>query len=146
MMKNLPYLFLIVIALLFSSCAKNIVTNYQEDTENTGSLMIIPNKPMYKASVTMKNILNKDADKLIISNSNIKTLKINNIPDGIYGLEFIYNNNNLYPIKSNELTVRIQKNKTSSKLIQIPPPSLGNYIIWSALIIGLLFLPPGPHH
>ena len=145
-MKYFPILFLIVLTLLFSSCAKNIVTNYQDNSENTGKLVIIPNKPIFNASITLQNQLYKGVNKLIVNHKNIKTLEIRNIPEGIYGMELIYNNNDLSPIKNNEFTVRIQKDKTTSKLIQIPPPSFGSYLLWTALIIALIFIPPGPPH
>lgn len=132
--------------MFLSSCAKNIVSNYQDDSENTGSLLIIPNKSLYQASITLQSVMNKDANKLIVYKRNIKTLKINNIPEGIYGMELTYNNNNFRPIKSNQFSIIIQKDKTTNKLVQIPPPSLGNYLLWATLVIVLFFIPPGPHH
>ena len=145
-MKNLFILFLIASTMFLSSCAKNIVSYYQDDSENTGSLLIIPNKSLYHASVTLQNVMNKDANKLIVYKRNIRTLKIKNIPEGIYGMELTYNNNDLRPIKSNQFSVIIQKDKTTNKLVQIPPPSLGNYLMWITLIFILLFIPPGPYH
>jgi hypothetical protein len=139
-MKYLSVLIFLASTLLFSSCAKNIITNYQDKTENTGDLMVIPNKPVFNASITLREMINKDVNKLIIQNKNIKTVEIRNIPEGLYEMEFIYNNNQYGPIKSNQFPIIIKKDKKTSKLIQIPPTSLGNYIMGTALIIMMIVL------
>ena len=139
-MKYLSLLIFIVSTLLFSSCAKNIVTNYQDETENTGNLIIIPNKSIFHTSITLREMINKDVGKLVIQNKNVKTVEIRNIPEGLYEMEFIYNNNEFSPIKSNQFPVIIKKDEKTTKLIQIPPTSLGNYIMGTALVVMIIVL------
>ena len=127
------------LTLLLTSCAKNIVTNFQENTENAGKLVVIPNKPVFHASITLQDELNRDVSMLIVRNKNIKTLEVKNIPEGLYKMELTYNNNELRPIKNNVFHVIVKKDKTTNKLIQIPPPSLGNYLVWIGIVAMLLF-------
>ncbi|HHH53104.1 MAG TPA: hypothetical protein ENK91_05555 [Bacteroidetes bacterium] len=144
-MKKLLIFLIIALPLLFSSCAKHLVSNFQDSSENTGKIVVIPNKPVYHMSLTMQNKLNDD-NKLIILNSNIKTLAINNVPEGMYLVEYSYNNNNLLRKKSNSFSVTVNKDKTTTKLIQLPPPSPYSYVVWATIVLALLFLPPGPHN
>ena len=80
-MKYLSVLIFLASTLLFSSCAKNIITNYQDKTENTGDLMVIPNKPVFNASITLREMINKDVNKLNDCEDQIERLlkKLNHV-------------------------------------------------------------------
>jgi hypothetical protein len=116
-----------------SSCAKDLHVNYQSDNLNTGTLILKPVSSTEKTFVTING-------NLIVENKNVKSVVIENIPKGEYDLHYT-SESSWY---KNKLDVKVQlqleKDKTYTQLIEVPPYSTGYWIYVSVLGILPWFL------
>jgi hypothetical protein len=108
------------------SCSQNVVMNYQTNSDNTGKLVLIPDSPLQRSTLTID-------DNLVFTNKHIKSVTINNIPVGNRSINLIADGS-MYKekLKSSDTTL-ISNNKTTTKLIQTPPRSGG---FWASKIIS----------
>lgn len=72
-------LLLAVVALLLAGCAKDITVNYRDQGE--GKVKLEPSKNVYDGFVLIN-------DSLIVDDKTIKSVTINNIPEGNYDVIF----------------------------------------------------------
>lgn len=133
-MKKHSKIFVFVIGVfVMSSCAKDLHVNYQSDNLNTGTLILKPVSSTEKTFVTING-------NLIVENKNVKSVVIENIPKGEYDLHYT-SESSWY---KNKLDVKVQlqleKDKTYTQLIEVPPYSTGYWIYVSVLGILPWFL------
>ena len=76
-MKTKFIYFLILAAFLASSCAKNILVNYQSETLNTSKIVLKYSKISHKTKVMIN-------DNLIVEGMQAKSVTILNVPAGNY--------------------------------------------------------------
>ena len=118
----------ICVALLFTSCAKNIYVNYQTDSANTGKVVLKPNKATSSTFVTIN-------DNLIVDKKNVKSVIINNVPSGDYNIHYT-SDNSWYKDKLDvQIPVKMENGKDITKLVEVPPYSTGYWIYTSGVII-----------
>lgn len=70
----------LVVAFLLSSCAKDIVINYQSQKETGNKVEIKPTKNLYNTYLTIN-------DSLFVDNKTVKSIKIDNMPMGPHTIE-----------------------------------------------------------
>lgn len=123
-------LLLSLATLLLSSCAKNIHVNYQNDSFNTGKVVLKPAEPTDRTFVTIN-------DSLIVNRKYVKSVTIHNVPSGEHQVHYT-SNNYMYKEKiDGKMTVNVDNNRVITKLIEVPPYSAG---YWIALIMCLPIL------
>ena len=133
-MKKL--IFILSCALL-SSCAQKFYVNYQSDPTNTGKIELKPSKPTYKTYVTIN-------DSLIIDKKKVKSVTINNVPEGDHQLHYISESGWYKDKLDAQMSVSMQHNKVATKLVEVPPYSTGYWVYSAALVIFTLLLIPAP--
>jgi uncharacterized protein YcfL len=84
-MEKYQLLILISGLLIFSSCSKHIYVNYQTESANTGKVVLKPSKPTERTFVTIN-------DNLIVDKKNVKSVTINNVPDGDFNIHYTSDN------------------------------------------------------
>lgn len=123
---------------LFASCAKNIHVFYQTESTNTGSIMLIPTRPTEKAYVTIN-------DNLIVDKKNVKSVMIENVPEGNYSVHYTSDNSWYKDKLDSHIDLEMVGNHEMTKLIEVPPYSTGYWVFVTAitllpLIISLVSL------
>jgi hypothetical protein len=129
-----------ILSVVFCSCARTIYVDYQVDSQNTGTIKLIPSKGTEKATVTMN-------DNLIVSRKRIKKLIINNVPEGSYNLNFVSESSYYKDPLNENLEIEIKDKKDVTKLISVPPYNAGYYIVnsiplaiaFASLYISILY-------
>jgi uncharacterized protein YcfL len=124
--------FVIFIPLIFISCSKNLYVTYQYDSKNTGKVILMPNTPTEKTSVTLN-------DNLIVNKKYVKSVTIDNVPVGEVNIKYV-SSNYWYKDKLDEnIKLDLKENQRATKLIEVPPYSAGYWIYISSIpIISLL--------
>lgn len=121
--------------MLFTSCAKSIYVNYQEETTNTGVLVIQPNRSTAKTYVTID-------DSLIVEKKIIKKLTIRNIPEGVHLVNYVSENSALKePLRAN-INIEVEAGKVKTKLVEVPPYSTGYYISMTLYTLLMILVLP----
>lgn len=129
-MRKTALLLLSLATLMLSSCAKNIHVNYQNDSFNTGKVVLKPVEPTDRTFVTIN-------DSLIVNRKYVKSVTIHNVPSGEHQVHYT-SDNYMYKEKiDGKMTVNVDTNRVITKLIEVPPYSAG---YWIALIICLPLL------
>ena len=134
-MRKIHLQFLISGLLIFSSCSKHIYVNYQIESVNTGKVVLKPSKPTERTYVTIN-------DKLIVDKKNVRSVTINNVPNGDYNIHYTADNSFYKEKLDVQIPLKMEEGKEIKKLIQVPPYSTG-YWVYLGLIailpwIGLL--------
>jgi uncharacterized protein YcfL len=128
-MKKYQLLILISGLLIFSSCSKHIYVNYQTDSANTGKVVLKPSKPTERTFVTIN-------DNLIVDKKNVKSVTINNVPDGDFNIHYT-SDNIWYKDKLDvQIPLKMENGKEMTKLVGVPPYSTG-YWIYMGVMAGL---------
>ena len=130
---NLPILLLA--ALMFSSCS-NVVLNYNQPSANNGTIVIKTTSRVY-ANITVNDSL-LFSQKLIYSQA-LKTITITNVPEGRNIIHFSADSYNLKDAMDAKLIVNVDKGKTNTQLLTVPPRSNGYWISNSFYTLGVLF-------
>jgi hypothetical protein len=117
---------LISIPFLFCSCAQNLIIDYGSRDSSVGHIIVQP------SARTPQSYLSID-DKLLVTKKNVRSITVNNVPVGERKVHFMTNSSNFKEKVSGEYTVNVLENKTSVKLVELPPYS-GGY--WAAQIVG----------
>jgi len=129
-MKKYQLLILISGLLIFSSCSKHIYVNYQTESANTGKVVLKPSKPTERTFVTIN-------DNLIVDKKNVKSVTINNVPDGDFNIHYT-SDNSWYKDKLDvQIPLKMENGKEMTKLVEVPPYSTGYWIY----IGGMAVLP-----
>ncbi len=134
-MKKIRLLIIGATILFFTSCSKHIYVNFQTESANTGKVIIRPSKPTQNTFVTIN-------ENLIVNKKNVKSVTINNVPNGDHKINYT-SENGWYKEKLNgEITIKMENGKEITKLVQVPPYSNGYWIYISGLAIlsGVLLL------
>ncbi len=79
-MKTKFIYFLILAAFFASSCAKNILVNYQAETINTSKIVLKYSKTSHKTKVMIN-------DSLLVNGRQVKSITISNVPAGSYKIK-----------------------------------------------------------
>jgi len=134
-MKHLSFILVVV---FLSSCSKDFYVSYQSNAERTGKVVILPSEPTSQTTVTLD-------DNIIIKSKNVKSLTIDNVPEGEVKINYVSNNSTYKDKLNQEMFVNVINGKETTQLIQTPPRSTG-YWIYSGLgglvALYLLFLSP----
>jgi len=134
-MKKIGFLALTFGLLFFTSCAKHIYVDYQNETANTGKVVIKPSKPTQRTYVTIN-------DSLVVDKKFVKSVTINNVPNGNFVVNYT-SENGWYKEKLNaEIPLIMESGREITKLIEVPPYSTGYwiYLTASAILPTLVFL------
>ena len=134
-MKKYKLLVLISGLLVFSSCSKNIYVNYQTESANTGKVVLKPTKPTENTFVTIN-------DNLIVDKKNVKSVTINNVPDGDFSIHYTSDNSFYKDKLDTQITLKMENGKEITKLVEVPPYSTGYWIYMGGMAIlpWVLFL------
>jgi hypothetical protein len=132
-MKNKITIYVAIISIAFTSCAKKLVVTFQENSKNTGSIKLIPTKKN-----TASIVLN---EKVLVQEQRIKSVKIKNVPYGDhkinYQTESVFYVNNL----DTNYIVKVGENSDAEKAVKIPKYNKWYYIMNVGIsILSLLIL------
>ncbi len=111
------------IVMLFDSCAKNLMVNYQPNSENTGSIVIAPTGSLEGSVLTIDN-------KLLVDKKFIKKITVNNVPTGDHQVNFSCDSWSYKENLNEKFTVKTEKDKEYAKIVTKPPYSTGYYLVW----------------
>lgn len=134
-MKKIGFLVLAFGLLLFTSCAKHLYVDYQNETINTGKLVLKPSKPTQRTYVTIN-------DSLVVDKKFAKSITLNNVPQGAHVVNYT-SENGWYKEKLNaEISIKMESGREITKLVEVPPYSTGYwiYVTASAILPSLIFL------
>lgn len=124
-MKKTTFLALAFVLLFFTSCAKHIYVDYQNEATNTGKVILKPSKPTQRTYVTIN-------DSLVVDKKFAKSVTLVNVPEGDYVVNFT-SENGWYKEKLNaELPVSMESGREKTKLIEVPPYGTGYWVYLSA--------------
>ncbi len=127
-MKKYQLLILISGLLIFSSCSKHIYVNYQTESANTGKVVLKPSKPTERTFVTIN-------DNLIVDKKNVKSVTINNVPDGDFNIHYT-SDNSWYKDKLDvQIPLKMENGKEMTKLVEVPPYSTGYWIYMGGMAV-----------
>jgi uncharacterized protein YcfL len=127
-MKKYQLLILTSGLLIFSSCSKHIYVNYQTESTNTGKVVLKPSNPTERTFVTIN-------DNLIVDKKNVKSITINNVPNGDFNIHYT-SYNSWYKDKLDvQIPLKMENEKKMTKLVQVPPYSTGYWIYVSGISI-----------
>lgn len=135
-MKPTPILFMMTLSLFFSSCALNYFYTYQPDKAKTGKAVFIPSGSTSRTYVTLN-------DSLIIENKLLKSLTLENLPDGEYSMHYTSLNYGYKEKLDKTYLFKIENGTKKVELIAVPPMSSGYWIyggLLTASIYALLLL------
>jgi len=114
--------------LILSSCSKDIHVNYQTESANTGKVVLKPSRPTTSTYVTID-------DNLIVDKKKVKSVTINNVPDGDYNIRYT-SDNSWYKNKMDvHIRVEMENGKEMTKLVEVPPYSTGYWVYMSGMIV-----------
>ena len=122
-------------ALLFSSCS-NVVLNYGQPNANSGTIVIKTTSGVY-ANITVNDSL-LFCQKFLNSKS-LKTITITNVPEGLNNIHFTADSYNLKDAMDAKLIINVEKGKTNTQLLTVPPRSNGYWISNSLYSLGVFF-------
>lgn len=133
--RNIFYLFSILVftVLIYGSCARQVVIPYASDSEASAQIFLKPIKPTNRTYVTLN-------DSLIVNKKFIKSITINNVPSGIYTLNYASDVNTMVAKLDTTMTIVVQDHKEISKIIDVPRYNSWYYI--SNILIGLILIIP----
>ncbi len=134
-MKKIGFLALTVTLLFFTSCAKHIYVDYQNETANTGNVVLKPSKPTERTYVTIN-------DSLVVNKKFVKSVTLRNVPPGAYVVNYT-SENGWYKEKLNaEIPLNMERGREITKLVEVPPYNTGYwiYLTASAILPTLVFL------
>ena len=134
-MKKIGFLALAFGLLFFTSCAKHIYVDYQNESANTGKLVLKPSKPTQRTYVTIN-------DSLVVDKKFAKSIILNNVPQGAHVVNYT-SENGWYKEKLNaEIPLKMESGREITKLVEVPPYSTGYwiYVTASAILPSLICL------
>lgn len=131
-MKIQTFFILFILIIAFSSCALSYTYTYQQDASITGKAVFLPSIPTSNTSVTLN-------DSIILDHKYVKSLTLENLPDGDYQLHF----SSYDPSYKNKLDekyfFKIENGTKKVQLVAVPPASTG-FWIYAGLITSTLYL------
>ncbi len=126
-MKSLCIISGMLLVLLLSSCSEKIYLNYQEETANTGSIILLPARPVRNTFLSIDN-------KILVRDTFAELVAINNVPEGAHAIQWISGYTGFAQTMDVNLTFDVKRGETIRKLIPVPPESdLGGYWIYLSL-------------
>jgi hypothetical protein len=135
-MKLIQFSLVLALSLLLSSCALNYFYIYQPDQTKTGKALFIPTGPTSNTYVTLN-------DSLIIENKYLKSLTLENLPNGDYSLHYTSLNNGYKEKLDKYYLFKIENGTQKVEVVAVPPMSSGYWIyagLVSASIYAILLL------
>ena len=133
-MKRTKLLLFAIGLLFFTSCGKDLYVSYQTENSNTGKIVLKPIKPTPKTYITIN-------DSLIVDRKHVKSVTINNVPEGEYQIHYLSDNNE-YKVKLDSLIkVNMKDQNKITKIIEVPPYST-SYWVLNGLFTSLIILLP----
>ena len=128
-MKLIPTLIVsIILCSVFSSCSK-VVLNYGKPSPNSGDI-IIKTSSSVNANLTVN-------DSLLVNQRYVKSITIKNVPEGLNAIHFSADSRNLKNAMDNRLQVNVEKGKTNTQLLTVPPKSNGYWFYQTVSFVGL---------
>jgi len=121
--------FLLLFVLLLGSCAQSIHINYSYDTSTpSGSLVVIPDKPLDKVYFTMDK-------KLLVEKKNVKRIQVDGIPQGEHLIQMTSDAWYYSTALDYQSAVQIADGQTTTELVDTPPYSSGYYAYLNQTLI-----------
>jgi len=131
--KYLQFGILLITLLICSSCARQLVIPYTTDSNVGAQIFLKPIKPTNRTFITIN-------DSLIVNKKFIKSVTIDNLPPGIYNINYASDVNTMVAKLDTTMTIVVEGHKEISKIIDVPSYNSWYYI--SNLLIGLLLIVP----
>lgn len=128
-MKKIGFLALTFGLLLFNSCAKHIYVDYQNESTNTGKVVLKPSKPTQRTYVTIN-------DSLVVDKKFAKSVTLNNVPKGAHVVNYISENVWYKDKLDAEISLTMESGREITKLVEVPPYSTGYWIYVAASAIS----------
>jgi hypothetical protein len=108
--------------------------NYLSESENTGRVIIKPNAITPRTYVTIN-------DSLIVDNKLVKSLTINNVPEGRHIIHYVSYLDSYNDKLDVLMPVMMHNEKDVTKLVAVPPLSAGFWVYTAAfMLLPLLIL------
>jgi len=134
-MKNLYFISGMLLVLLLSSCSKKIYLSYQEETANTGSIFLLPARPVRNTFLSIDN-------KILIRDTFAELIAIYNVPEGSHAIQWISGYTGFAQTMDVNLSFDVKRGETIRKLVPVPPESnLDGYWIYLSLSAWLFLYP-----
>lgn len=124
---------LLIILLMCSSCARQVVIPYTSDSDASAQIFLKPIKPTNRTYVTLN-------DSLIVNKKFIKSITIDNVPSGTYTINYASDVNTMVAKLDTTITIVVEDHKEISKIIDVPSYNKWYYI--SNILIGLVLIIP----
>lgn len=125
-MKNL--LIVSIIAILFSSCARNMYVDLHANKTNTAKIVIKPSMTTRKTFITLN-------DSLIVNNKIVKSLTLTGIEPGEYKLQYASGNTAYKDQLHEEMNIKVEAGKTITKIVEVPSMSNGYWVYQAACVL-----------
>lgn len=135
MRKNLSFKILFVFTILISlnSCGFHYTYTYQPDASKNGTIYLKPTKSTNETTVRLN-------DSIIFSEKRVKSVTIENLPDGNYSVQYT-GLNYLYSQKTDTTyQIEIQNGNLASDTITITPAKKIYRIAKGITITGVILL------
>lgn len=130
-MKKNYFAFFACSMLLFTSCAKHIIVNFQANPENTGKIVIAPTASINGAVLTID-------DQLLVDKKFVKKITVNNVPIGEHRVKFSADSWEYKDKIDENVAINVQKDKEFAKIVTRPPYSTGRYVLSGISILAIV--------
>ena len=128
-MKSISALIVsVLLCSVFSSCSK-VVLNYGKPSPNSGNIVI-----KTTSSVSVNLTVN---DSLLVNQRYARSITIKNVPEGVNSIHFSAYSQSLMNPMDSKLQVNVEKGKTNTQLLTVPPRSTGYWIYTTGSVITL---------
>ena len=131
-MKNLHFIILFVLAVGLSSCALNYTYTYQPNPTVTGKAVFLPTIATQNTSVTLN-------DSLILERKYVKSLTLENLPEGDYFLHYSSYDQSYKDKLDEKYFFKIENGTKKVQIVAVPPSSTG-FWIWAGLITSTIYI------
>lgn len=128
MKSNNFLVLLVIVCLIFCSCSR-VTVNYGSPSPNSGNIVIKTTSLVY-VNLTVN-------DSLMVNERFVRSITIKNIPQGLNTIHYSANSKNLKNAMDRELKVNVEKGKTNTQLLTVPPKSTGYWVYSTGAIIAL---------
>jgi len=129
--KNIAF---ILIFFILSSCSKNIYVNINPNTSHNNTIVLKPSRSTEKTYITVNG-------NLIVDKKFVKSVNLNNVPNGTYEIEYKVDNSFLKENLNEKIIIDVNGNELTTKLISVPPYSVGYWIYQGLISAAIVSLP-----
>ena len=129
-MRLFSFLSVLVLLLTATSCGKHLTVSYSDNPSYTGTLHLLPARPLNKACLVVN-------EKLLVDRKFIRKITVTNLPAAMNGFHLTCDNFNLREKVDQSLTFKMEQNQEITRLIEVPPLADGPWIYSGLSFLGL---------